>query len=99
MQIVMKKNLVMAAIVALTGVGSYLGYRSTTPTNAGESDLLLANAEALAHDEITIRFNCFHFFTETDHIILDGGFHTYKCIPCGQLIFVTSVREGDTCDL
>ena len=48
----MKKQLVVAAIVALTGVGSYLGYRSTTPTNAGESDLLLANAEALADGEI-----------------------------------------------
>ncbi len=37
-------------MVALMGVGGYLGYRSMTRTNAGESDLLLANAEALADD-------------------------------------------------
>ena len=59
MQNAMKKNLVMAAIVALTGVGSYLGYRSITRTNAGESDLLLANAEALARDEIVDQVACF----------------------------------------
>ena len=44
----MKKKIVVAAIVALMGVGGYLGHRSQTLTNAGESDLLLANAEALA---------------------------------------------------
>ena len=44
----MKKKIVIAAIVALMGVGGYLGHRSQTLTNAGESDLLLANAEALA---------------------------------------------------
>ena len=52
MQIAMKKKFVMAAIAVLMGVGCYLGYRSTTRTNAGESDLLLANAEALARDEV-----------------------------------------------
>ena len=38
----------VAAIAPLMGVGDYLGYRSMTRSNAGESDLLLANAEALA---------------------------------------------------
>ncbi len=48
----MKKRIVVAAMVALMGVGGYLGHRSMTCSNSGESDLLLANAEALAKDEL-----------------------------------------------
>ena len=48
----MKKNLVVAAIVAMVGVGGFLGYRSITHTNIVESDLILANAEALSDGEI-----------------------------------------------
>ena len=55
----MNKPGVMAAIVALMGVGGYHGYRSMTRSNAGESDLLLANAEALARDEIVDQVACF----------------------------------------
>lgn len=50
----MKKRIVVATMVALMGVGGYHGHRSMTRSNAGESDLLLANAEALARDEISM---------------------------------------------
>lgn len=44
-----KKFFVTAAIAALMGVGAYFGHATATPTEA--SDILLANAEALAEDE------------------------------------------------
>ncbi|MBD5345751.1 MAG: hypothetical protein HDR92_01300 [Bacteroides sp.] len=50
----MKKRIVVATMVALMGVGGYHGNRSMTRSNAGESDLLLANIEALARDEISM---------------------------------------------
>lgn len=43
-----KKFFVTAAIAALMGVGAYFGHATATP--ADTSDLLLANAEALADD-------------------------------------------------
>jgi len=44
----MKKFFVTAATAALMGIAGYLGHANATPDN--ESDLLLANAEALALD-------------------------------------------------
>ena len=41
-----KRIMIPAAIAAVMGVGAYFGHATATP--AGESDLLLANAEALA---------------------------------------------------
>ena len=43
-----KKFFVPAAIAAMMGVGAYFGHATATPDH--ESDLLLANAEALAQD-------------------------------------------------
>ena len=78
MQIAMKKKFVMAVIAVLMGVGCYLGYRSTTRTNAGESDLLLANAEALA-DASEPDYS----MTRILDIKYTGGYHmTLYCTTC-----------------
>ena len=93
----MKKKIVVAAIAALMGVGGYLGYRSMTRSNAGESDLLLANVEALAKDESSSMIPCFWYYTEPENIFLVPTLFIHTCSPCGLPLYVTSARQGDQC--
>lgn len=48
-----KQFMIPAAIAFLMGVGGYLGHAASTPAD-DLSDLQLANAEALAEDEIDL---------------------------------------------
>jgi hypothetical protein len=93
----MKKKIVVAAIVALMGVGGYLGHRSQTLTNAGESDLLLANAEALSQGESTLEFGCFHQYVESDRPFEELVIYSHQCErPCTPILIIRG-WNGDTC--